>query len=231
MKYMSTIIFALCLAWSWNIVHKESSVSFQTHAALQTKLAEIIATTIKQLKPSSDNFAIKTLWTETLSSDQVKAHFTYKFDEVDTAGELVGSEINGEAILQKDVSVANQTQHWTLVNVKTNTGSLNFRDGITITPTAAGKIPQIPTNNPGGTPGTSAPGGAAVAAPGAATPGTNNTENGQINPQQAQLQQQQIPSATIMPTATPVVVPTTHAGEATAPSMPPPQPIQQQPAH
>lgn len=133
MKYLSTILFALCLGWTWKVIHTQGPVSFNTHAALQSRLAEIIANAIDNIKPESANFKIDYLWTEILNNGQVKAHFSYKFDEVDSEEDIIENGIEGFAILEKEKSVTDEDR-WSVIEVKTNSGSLNFREGITITP-------------------------------------------------------------------------------------------------
>ncbi len=136
MKYISTVLFALCLGWTWKIIHTEPKVAFQVHSTLQSKLADIIEKSIIELKPDSDNFKILNIWTENVSPSQIKAHFTYRFDEVDSTGELVETIIDGSALISKEESIASDNEHWIISSVKTNTGSLNFREGIVINPFA-----------------------------------------------------------------------------------------------
>jgi hypothetical protein len=134
MKYLSTLLFALCLGWTWKVIHTQGPVAFNTHAALQSRLAEIIANTIEKMKPESANFKMEYLWTEVLSNGQIKAHFSYKFDEVDSEEDIIENGLEGYAILEREKSVADQEDRWAVVDVKTNTGTLNFREGIVITP-------------------------------------------------------------------------------------------------
>jgi hypothetical protein len=133
MKYLSTILFALCLGWTWKVIHTQGPVTFNTHAALQSRLAEIIANAIENIKPESANFKIDYLWTEVLSNGQIKAHFSYKFDEVDSEEDIIENGIEGYAILEKAKTVTEEDR-WAVIEVKTNSGTLNFREGITITP-------------------------------------------------------------------------------------------------
>lgn len=142
MKYLSTILFALCLGWTWKVIHTQGSVPFNTHAALQSRLAEIIANTIETMKPESANFKMEYIWTEILPNGQIKAHFSYKFDEVDSEEDIVENGIEGYAILEKESSVAEQDDRWSVIDIKTNNGTLNFREGIVITP----NLPQDLTN-------------------------------------------------------------------------------------
>jgi hypothetical protein len=134
MKYLSTILFALCLGWTWKVIHTQGSVPFNTHAALQSKLAEIIANTIQTMKPDSENFKMEYLWTEALPNGQIKAHFSYKFEEVDAEQDIVENGLEGYAILEKEKSIADTDDKWTVVDVKTNSDTLNFREGLVITP-------------------------------------------------------------------------------------------------
>lgn len=138
MKYISTLIFTLALIYSWKLVHEESPVNFETHAAIQLKLVETIRKSILELKPTAKNINILNVSTETINDHTLKTYFSYKFEEPDeTTGELVEQEISGEAQLKKSSEPNSTEEKWVLENVTTQTGTMNFKNGIVITPNSS----------------------------------------------------------------------------------------------
>ncbi len=135
MKYLSTLIFALALVYTWKLVHEEPPVNFETHSAIQLKLVEAIRSSILELKPLAKNINILSVSTETINDHTLKTYFTYKFEEPDNeTGELVEQEIKGEAQLKKSPEPNTAEEKWIMENVSTQTGTMNFKNGIIITP-------------------------------------------------------------------------------------------------
>lgn len=136
MKYLSVVLLALLMIWTWFIVHIEPSVSFETHADMQNQLANLIIDTIKSKKPQSSGIQINSLWTEPVSSDKgqkVKAHFSYRYHEPTTEGGMTESVINGTLDLNKKSEDQSGLEKWTISKVHTTNSSLTFDESYVIT--------------------------------------------------------------------------------------------------
>jgi len=135
MKYLSTLIFVVALIVSWRIIHEESAINFETHAAIQLKMVEVIKQSILEVKPLAQKIEVLSVSTEPLSDQALKTYFSYKFSEPDNeSGELVEQQISGDAILRRKTGPSISDDHWILENVKTQTGNMTFKNGIVITP-------------------------------------------------------------------------------------------------
>jgi hypothetical protein len=147
MKYISTLIFALALAYSWNLVHREAKINFETHASIQLKLIDVIKQSVQEIKPLARDIEVLNVSTEPIDEHSVKAHFNYKFQEPDTeTGELTEQKIEGEAFLRRNKSIDPNDDHWTMENVSTKTGTMTFKSGIVISPVAIpGEEAAVPT--------------------------------------------------------------------------------------
>lgn len=151
MKYISTLIFILALIYTWKVVQQDAPIKFETHAAIQLKLVDVIRQSILEIKPSAQNIEIIDVSTEPVNDHTLKAYFSYKFQEPDTAsGEWVEQQINGEAQLRKSGGPDFTEEKWVMENVITQTGTMNFKNGILITPetnsdTSKSEINENPT--------------------------------------------------------------------------------------
>lgn len=146
MKYISLIVFSALLIWTWNVIHHNSAISFETHSGIQEKLASIISETIKAKRPNASDILIEKIWTEVLSEKKVKAFFIYSFKDSSESG-LVTSQIKGEGILERQSSEDPQIDKWALTNVKTSNDSIQFDDSTIITGSPNGS-PDIPAEKP-----------------------------------------------------------------------------------
>jgi hypothetical protein len=135
MKYVSTLIFALALIISWRLIHEQAAINFETHAAIQLKLVDVIKQSILEVKPNAEKIEITNISTEPLSDQALKAYFSYKYNEPDTnSGEMVEQQISGDAILRRKNGPNFSEDHWIMDNVQTQTGNMTFKNGIVITP-------------------------------------------------------------------------------------------------
>lgn len=134
MKYLSVLAFLLLLAWTWNVIHTEPAISFETHAGIQEKLAQVIQQTIVNKKPNATGVRIQRLWTEPQGADAVQAHFIYTFQEPDANGKSITSQITGHGLLQKQTDDGSGLDRWSLKEVKTTGDSITFEDGLLVTP-------------------------------------------------------------------------------------------------
>ncbi len=150
MKYISLILFTVALAWTWNLVHSESPVSFETHSGIQEKLATLIVDTIKAKRAGASDIVIQKIWTEVVSPQKMKAFFVYSFKDVSESGGSISSEITGEGLLEHQGLDAEGNDRWVLTKVKTSSDAIQFDEAtiVTNTPDTATEptaTPQAPT--------------------------------------------------------------------------------------
>lgn len=148
-KILSLIIFIILLAGTWALVHSTDSVSFETHSGIQTKLADLITQNLRTKKPNAKDLQIVKLWTEAMGDNKVRAVFAYKF--IDGAGEVAAEQmVEGEAILHREPAEDPATDKWALQNVKTTNDSVNFTEGVLITPheTESSEVEEAGTAKP-----------------------------------------------------------------------------------
>lgn len=132
MKYLSLLLFAALFVWTWQVIHQDSSISFETHSSIQEKLANLIVDNVKTKRPQAKEVIVDRVWTEPISASQVQAHFIYSFKEASEGGEMVVSRIQGEGLLERQGE--KDSDHWKLVKVQTTNDAIVFEDGLVVTP-------------------------------------------------------------------------------------------------
>lgn len=135
MKYISLVIFAVALIWTWNVVHDSSAISFETHSGIQERMAEFLNDRIKEKKPTASEIKIEKIWTEVLANNKVRAFFIYSFSDMTESGP-VKSEIKGEGILERQPEDGSGMDRWTLTKVHTTNDSIQFDEATLITGSA-----------------------------------------------------------------------------------------------
>lgn len=135
MKVISVIVLICAMIWSWTQFNSKSTLSTQTHAELQSKLAILIEETLKTKKPNSSDFELKQMFTTAVNQQIVSAQFSYKYKDVLSAEEKESIEqiISGTAILEKAPTETGATQKWIVQSVKTNQESIEFSEGMVVT--------------------------------------------------------------------------------------------------
>ena len=129
-RFLSIAIFTVLMIWTWNVIHRDSTINFETHAGIQNKMIELIEATVLEKKPQARSLSLDHLWTEAVSDNQVKVFFSYRFQEPASEGSLTATtSIDGHAILQKQ---ANEDR-WVIQSVQTQKG-LEFSEGTVISP-------------------------------------------------------------------------------------------------
>lgn len=137
-KILSLVFLVVVLVWTWNVIHSQNAVGFETHSGIQMRLAEMIKNTLLSKKPEATDFEVVRLWTETINDSKVKAIFSYKFKEI-LDGEPTEQKIDGEAILERapsEASTAENIDRWILQDFKATNDALVFEQGTVVTPTA-----------------------------------------------------------------------------------------------
>ncbi|QLY25180.1 hypothetical protein [Bdellovibrio sp. KM01] len=150
-KIVSLVVFVAALVWTWNVIHTNEAIGFETHAGIQTKLAELIKATLSAKKPNAKDLRIEKLWTESMNDNKVRAVFAYKFSETSEAGEALEQIIEGEAVLHREPT-EDKTDKWTLQSVKTTNDIVVFSEGSTVTPDTVTPAEGTPAATPATTP-------------------------------------------------------------------------------
>jgi hypothetical protein len=144
------IVFLVLMSSTWYIINSEAAVPLETHVGIQAKLAQLLVDAVKAKKPDATNVEVDDVWTEAIGSGQpirVKAHFTYHFSEPSAESGSVNTNVQGEAVLEKQGEDALGMDRWSLTEVKTNTNTLNFEQALVIT-TGTNEAPEAPAPAP-----------------------------------------------------------------------------------
>ncbi|WP_413558906.1 hypothetical protein [Bdellovibrio sp. HCB209] len=149
-KIVSLIVFVAALVWTWNVIHTNEAIGFETHAGIQTKLAELIKATLESKKPNAKDLRIDKLWTESMNDNKVRAVFAYKFSELSEGGDTLEQIIEGEAILHREPT-EDKTDKWTLQSVRTTNDIVVFSEGSTVTPDTPTPADATPAASPAAT--------------------------------------------------------------------------------
>lgn len=143
MKILSLIVFVILLSWTWHVVHSSSPIDFETHSDIQSKMKELIESTIKSRKPDTKSVEIIKIWTQDMGDRKIQADFTYRFIETNAQNESTERVIDGQAILFRDVSDNPSLDQWTVQSLVTKGDSISFNEGSTVSPDN-----QAPDENP-----------------------------------------------------------------------------------
>ena len=145
MKFPSSLLaivaFTLAMVWTWNVIHAEAAVAFETHSGIQERLTTLIEDSIKTQKPSASDFSLNKIWTEVIADNKVKVTFAYTYRENGEAGPVTTS-IKGEGVLERQPSDGSVFDRWTLTSVVANSDALVFEEGLVVTPDAVEATPQ-----------------------------------------------------------------------------------------
>lgn len=132
MKLVSVLIFIGAFVWTWSLLTTKSTVGIDVHAGIQSKLAILIEETIKNKRPNSSNFEVNKIYTEKIDDNKIKAHFSYKFMDTLEDNEKSEQTITGQAILNRSLSEDPNIQKWIIQSVKTDSNSIEFKEGLVI---------------------------------------------------------------------------------------------------
>ena len=133
MKILTYIILAAALYISWGLFNGSGAlVSEAVHMELRRGLSEQLTQSIVAARPEAFNIEVKEFWTETVSADEVKASFTFEFDEPDSDGNLVHIEKKASAVVTR-VSNKSGVQTWSADKLNLEGQVIVFKEGLTIT--------------------------------------------------------------------------------------------------
>lgn len=139
MKYLSVVVFVGLMSWTWTKIHGEAPVSFETHAAIQNKLAVMLQEAIQAKKPTALGLVVERVWTEDMSNGQVKAHFVYSFRETSDPSlsatlNAAKTQVRGEGLLERLPDDGSGFDRWNLTEIKTTNNSVLFEEDLILTP-------------------------------------------------------------------------------------------------
>lgn len=138
-KIVSLIVFIFALSWTWFQFRKVDSVSVEVHAAVQSKLQLLIEETIKSKIPDIQNFRFLKMYSEKVDENKLKATFSYEFDD---PTQKTKQRISGDAFLIRALSEDPNLKKWTLQRVVTGQETIEFEEGLTISPEGENTTPE-----------------------------------------------------------------------------------------
>ena len=134
MKYLSLFVLFLLVSLTWQLANEPVDISEEIHMGMQEDLKKIITQYIKENLPKSKNLKFERLWTEKTKKDQVKATFTYSFED---EGEDVGParvKIDGYAMLNRSLVEDGEYEVWNFDELYILNNHIQFQEAITIQP-------------------------------------------------------------------------------------------------
>ena len=135
-KLWSVVFFGLALTSTWYLVHSDSAIGSETHSGIQHELAQLLVRSVQNKRPDVQNLRIVRMWTEAISEHKVRAVFAYTFSDTSEGQDQVNQRIEGEAVLHRQPSDDTRLDKWVLQNVKTTGDSMDFSEGMVVTPDA-----------------------------------------------------------------------------------------------
>ena len=97
MKIVSVLVLAIAMIGSWTLVNSKRPVAESVHAGIQSDLKNIIAEYVQQNLPESKNLRFQRFYTENVNENQVRAFFTYSFEDKAESGEVAEVTLEGTA--------------------------------------------------------------------------------------------------------------------------------------
>ncbi|MCB0355763.1 MAG: hypothetical protein KDD40_02090 [Bdellovibrionales bacterium] len=133
MKYFSLLLLLIIMLLTWNISHNPEDISEETHLNLQEDLRTIITNYIQDNLPDSKNLKFERLWTERASRNQVKATFTYSFDDPGEDTSPARVMIDGYAVLNRKLQQDDEYEVWNFDELYILNNHIQFEEGEAIT--------------------------------------------------------------------------------------------------
>lgn len=134
-KYIGLVFILLLMKLTWSMAEYTPATDAQTHAMIQNELKEIIAQSLLKLRPSASQLIFRTMWTEQLEDNKVKAHFSYSYNDKEENGEQISQVQEGFGILNRVPNPQDpESTSWSLDEVTISQEAIDFKTGIVITP-------------------------------------------------------------------------------------------------
>ncbi|MGE0761948.1 MAG: hypothetical protein AB7N80_01590 [Bdellovibrionales bacterium] len=135
MKYVGTFLFLFGMYWTWGLAKNDQAISQQVHVSIQDDLKKLIADYIQQNLPNSTNLRFERFWTEANTDNQVKATFTYSFEDTSENVGATRVQIEGYAVLNR-VKETSDSIEWSFDKLEILSNSVDYKDPINVTPAA-----------------------------------------------------------------------------------------------
>lgn len=121
---------------TWGMAHKNSPVSVAVHQQIHNEVREIVYQALTQYRPSATNLRFQSIWTERMSDNQIKAHFTYSFTDEEENEGIVDQIQDGQVVLNR-ISLPDGDKEgtaWSLDEVMVSRQVIHFKKDVVITP-------------------------------------------------------------------------------------------------
>lgn len=138
MKYLSLGLIVLAMWWTWDLSSHRDEVSEAVHVEIQDDLKQLITDYIQKNLPQSKNLRFEKMWSEKVKENQVKASFVYSFEDENEEVGAARVEIEGYAILNRDLKPNEKEDIWTFDELNILNNHIVFKDGITVKPASDG---------------------------------------------------------------------------------------------
>lgn len=130
-KIVSLVLFIAALTWTWMQFRNPDSLSTEVHAAVQSRLQILIEETIKAKRPNIQNLKFLKMYSEKIDDNKIRAYFSYEFED---PTENTKQRFTGDAVLSRGLSEDPTVKKWILQKVKTGQETIEFGEGLAITP-------------------------------------------------------------------------------------------------
>jgi hypothetical protein len=138
MRYVSLVFLVFLMWWTWSVIKAPSLLPEDTHIGIQEDLRRVITEYIKDNLPTAKDVRFEKFWTQTVKENQVKATFSYSFeDEAETGDKSARVGIEGNAILNRSKDQNSEYDVWSLDELTVLNNRITFKDGVTIHPSGA----------------------------------------------------------------------------------------------
>ena len=130
MRHLSFILLLFIVVCSWQFIHKTPAVSEWVHWQLQEELQNVIKDQVIRKMPSANHIKFQKIWTENLKRNQVKAFFSYTYQDSST-GDSLGHQ--GYAILQRqtrETQMGELYSTWKIINLHLPLESIVFESDL-----------------------------------------------------------------------------------------------------
>lgn len=139
MRYLSLLVVITLMGWTWSVAKRPNVLPENTHLVIQEDLRRVITEHILEAVPSAKSLQFDKFWTETLKENQIKASFTYSFEESGTSADSTARVgVSGFAILNRSKDEDSDYDVWNLDDIKFTDNSLVYKEGTIIKPSEGG---------------------------------------------------------------------------------------------
>ena len=144
-------ILAAALAGTWVFLQKRQAFPEGIHIAIQEEFQKIVKEKILKKNPLAQNIKFYELWTETTDqTSQIKAVFSYSFNESGNEKDTVKVTVRGSALINRQISATtDKKERWQVGSFEVDQTEMDFDDEVLIitAPGAAGESLLEEPNN------------------------------------------------------------------------------------